>query len=249
VAWLLRFVYPWADAIIAPSRGAAAELTSALGPHAPEVKVIYNPLDHSRVRSAPLDSPGHPWLLENSTPVILAVGRLCRAKNFPLLLRAFAKVRSKRVCQLLIFGEGDERNRLGSLAFELGIAKDVAMPGFIPNPVPAMNRCAVFALSSDYEGMPNVLIHAVGVGANVVATDCEHGPREILEGGRWGRLVRPGDTDAFARSLEAALDQGAAQSRKQAMNYAERAFSIDAVLDSLVQIATADDNRPSPESR
>jgi glycosyltransferase involved in cell wall biosynthesis len=97
--------------------------------------------------------------------------------------------------------------------------------------------------------MPNVLIHAVGVGANVVATDCEHGPREVLDGGRWGRLVPPGDTDAFARSLEAALDQGIAGSRRQAMNYAERAFSIDGALDSLVQIATADDNRPSPESR
>src|SRR5690606_31118847 len=76
----------------------------------------------------------------------------------------------------------------------------------VGNPYPYMARAAVFALTSRWEGMPVVLIEALGLGTPVVATDCPSGPRELLDEGRHGHLVAMGDAEALARALEDALD-------------------------------------------
>ena len=80
------------------------------------------------------------------------------------------------------------------------------MPGRVANPLPYMRGAETFALSSIYEGFGNVLVEALAAGCKVVSTDCPGGPREILDGGRYGALVPVGDAPALARALEAALD-------------------------------------------
>ncbi len=79
------------------------------------------------------------------------------------------------------------------------------MPGFVTNPFAYMARAAVFVLSSAWEGMPGVLIQALACGAPVVATDCESGPREVLQNGRFGRLVPVGDASAMAGAIDSTL--------------------------------------------
>jgi glycosyltransferase involved in cell wall biosynthesis len=119
-----------------------------------------------------------------------------------------ALVGRRRPVRLLVLGEGSERRRLEALARRLGVESDVALPGYAENPYPLMARAAVVALSSLREGLPTVLIEALALGRPVVATDCPTGPREILEDGRLGRLVPPGDVDALAAALEQALAAG-----------------------------------------
>jgi glycosyltransferase involved in cell wall biosynthesis len=91
------------------------------------------------------------------------------------------------------------------LARELGVRQHIDLPGFQRNPFAYMAKAAAFALSSRYEGLPSVLIQALACGVPVVATDCPSGPAEILDGGRYGRLVPVGDSEQLAKALHSTL--------------------------------------------
>jgi glycosyltransferase involved in cell wall biosynthesis len=105
----------------------------------------------------------------------------------------------------MILGEGEERSRLEGMVRELGLQDHVSLPGFIKNPYSYMRQADVFVLSSLWEGLPNSLIEAVACGCPVVSTDCPSGPREILDGGRYGYLVPTGDAKGMAQAIESVL--------------------------------------------
>lgn len=198
--------YRHADAVVAVSQGVQADLMRLTG--LPDVRVprIYNPVLSERVRLQSEESIDHPWFETGTPPVILAVGRLVPVKGYDVLIRAFAKVRQQMHAHLLILGEGEQRAELELLAQQLGVADDVRMPGYEPNPFKYMRRAAVFVLSSRYEGLPNALIQAMACGCPVVATDCLSGPREILADGKYGALVPVGDADALAQAILQGLE-------------------------------------------
>jgi glycosyltransferase involved in cell wall biosynthesis len=106
----------------------------------------------------------------------------------------------------VILGEGPLRGDLEALIVSYGLEGDVILPGFVSDPWAFYETAQVFALSSQYEGFPLVLIEAMRAGLSIVSTDCESGPREILAGDDYGQLVPPGDTDALARAMARALD-------------------------------------------
>ncbi|MGA3211872.1 MAG: glycosyltransferase [Terriglobales bacterium] len=203
--FFVRLFYPWAYALVAVSPGVATDLAAVSGIPRKRIHVIYNPIVGPELfarAGLPLD---HAWFLAGRPPVIVAVGRLDHFKDYPVLLRAFAVLRRNRPARLLILGEGEERRSLEALVRNLDLEADVSMPGNVANPLPFMKRSAVFVLSSKAEAFPSVLIEALAAGAQIVATDCPFGPKEILEDGTFGRLVPVGDVDALARALEQAL--------------------------------------------
>jgi glycosyltransferase involved in cell wall biosynthesis len=108
----------------------------------------------------------------------------------------------------VILGEGHERAGLEGLARELGCAADLSLPGFVANPYPFMAAARLFVLSSAWEGFGNVLIEAMALGTPVISTDCPSGPSEILDQGRYGRLVPVGDHAALAQAIEQVLSTG-----------------------------------------
>lgn len=198
---MMRRAYRAADAVVGVSKGIADELHQHLHIPRERTSVIYNPIvtdTLARMANEPLD---HPWFQAGQPPVIVAVGRLDPHKDFPTLLRAFAQVRQTLSSRLVILGDGLQRDQLEQLAEELRISDDLEMPGFTNNPFPYMRHAAVLALSSRLEGFGNVLVEALACGTPVVATDCPHGPREILKGGRFGPLAPIGDHDALARAI------------------------------------------------
>ncbi len=203
---LVRLCYPGADGIVAVSEGVAEDLKKVTGLPRSRIEVLANPIitaDLAGQAAEPLDDP---WFTPGAPPVILGVGALRKQKDFPTLIRAFRELRSRREARLLILGEGTERLGLESLVQELGVAADVRLHGWVPNPYTYMAKAAVFVLSSAWEGMPGVLIQALACGAKVVATDCESGPREVLAAGEYGQLVPTVNPKALAAAIAITLD-------------------------------------------
>ena len=206
---LMRRFYRWAYAIVAVSTGVAESLQRGLGILPERIRTIYNPIVTPALfekAQAPLDDP---WFAPGAPPVVMGMGRLVAAKDFPTLLRAFARVRAQRPARLVILGEGEERSALEALARELGVAPDVRLAGYDHNPFRYLGRATVFALSSIYEGLPGALIQAMACGCRVISTDGEGGSREILDGGALAPLVPPRDVEAMARGIGALLDDAA----------------------------------------
>ncbi len=223
---LIRVFAPEADRVIAVSRGVADDVCIHTGLAPERVESVYNPVVTRDLGKLAAEEADHPWFA-GEVPVVLAAGKLKKQKDFPTLIRAFAKLRRRRAARLVILGEGPEREALQSLAHALGVAGDVDLAGFRENPYAFMRRASVFVLSSAWEGFGNVLVEAMACGASVVSTRCPSGPDEILDGGRYGRLVAVGDSDALCVAIDATID---APLDRSILQRRAQDFSSDAIV-------------------
>lgn len=214
---LMNATYPFATGVMAVSKGVASDMARLSGFPMDRIKVIYNPAATgvSPERASPelreeLWSKGFDFH-------ILTVGSFKLQKNHALLINAFAKLPRSINAKLTILGEGNLRPAMAQQIAELGLQDKVLLPGFYKDPYPWFRSADLFVLSSDWEGLPTVLIEALECGVPVVSTDCPSGPAEILEDERYGRLVPVGDVDALAAamadSLRAAHDREALKTR------------------------------------
>lgn len=200
-----RLMYPHADGAIAVSEGVRQDFIDTF-PIAPErVKTIYNPAIPRDFKERAAAPPPHPWLASGEIPVVIGVGRLTAQKGFEVLLSAFAELRSHHLARLIILGGGPLRESLENQAITLGVADDVYLAGPTTDALPWLSHSSLYALSSHWEGLPNVLIEGLAAGTAVVATDCPSGPREILENGRLGRLVPTNNPSALAGAMAESL--------------------------------------------
>lgn len=233
---LMLFIYPKAYRIIAVSKDVAKNISMRSGVQLSKIDTIYNPIVSNSILLKSKVKINHPWFLEGQPDVILSVGRLTEEKNFSLLIRAFANVRSKHNVRLLILGEGKLRSQLTSLASKLGVEKDFSMPGFVENPYAYMSKASLFVMSSDYEGFGNVLVEAMACGAPVISTNCPGGPKEILENGLWGKLVPVSNLDVLTDTILKTLNE------KNHPNSFKRAndFRIDIKVEEYIELMFKD---------
>ena len=191
-AWVNKYIIRFADSLIAVSDGVARQIEQDWNLKRGIVKTIYNPIWDANFEKYKYDDVKHPWFDEKekaSRPIVISVGRLTKAKNYELLVRAFALLNKKIDSRLIILGDGEEREKLVSLINHLGLQNLIDLPGNVNNPLAYMSKANLFVLSSSWEGLPTVLVEALGVGLPVVSTDCPFGPAEILENGKYGSLV------------------------------------------------------------
>ena len=208
----LKHLLPDAEKIHAVSEGVANSIVNHIPEVQNKVSTILNPIPHN-VTSLSKQSINHKWLSSKSRnesnafpKIILAAGRLIEQKNFLMLIRAFAEARSQLDVRLILLGDGPQREKICELINSLNIEEIVSMPGWVDNPYFFMASADLFVMSSSWEGCPNVLLEALACGCSVVSTDCPSGPSEILEHGRWGRLVPVNDQTALAEAIIATLE-------------------------------------------
>ncbi|MGK2284601.1 glycosyltransferase [Pedomonas sp. V897] len=206
---LLRTMFARADRVVSVSEELASDLVRHLGLPRDNIAIIKNGIDVGRIGQLARAEIDHPWFAPGAPPVILGTGRLHRQKNFPLLIRAFARLRQRQAARLLILGTGPEETRqeLLALAASLGVGEDVELPGYVDNPFAYMRRAALFVLSSSWEGMSNALLEAMACGCPVVSTRCPTGTVEVLANGRYGPLVEIENADALADAMRWRLAQ------------------------------------------
>jgi glycosyltransferase involved in cell wall biosynthesis len=207
--FMMRLLYPSANAVVAPSHGIAQAMAKTLGLStststststlAPKLQVIANPVVSAELMQKALEPLTHPWFQAGQPPVFVTVGRLSLQKDYATLLQAFAQLRQP--ARLIILGDGEQRADLETLAQTLGISHCVALPGFVANPYPYMRHASAFVLSSVWEVLPTVLIEALACGCPVIATNCNYGPNEILGQGEYGVLVPVQDPAALAQAM------------------------------------------------
>ena len=229
----MRKYYPKTDYIIAISMGVAQDISTITGLPKERIAVIYNPVVVPWMSALARKPANHPWFDQKQIPIVLGAGGFRRQKDFPTLMRAFARARQKRPLRLVILGRGRQHRRLEMLAAKLGILKDFALPGFAANPYAYMSRSDVFVLSSRWEGSGNVITEALALGTPVVSTDCRSGPREILQNGRYGRLVPVGDINGLAQGILEAIDRPL---RSDNLREAVKAYTLEASTKAYLKV-------------
>ena len=183
----ISYLFPKADGVIAVSRGVAKDIESIIKKKIIKMHVIYNPIvDLNYLKINPYGITFSEWNYGNHYK-ILAVGTLKKVKDYPTLIQAIELVSRKINVKLLILGEG--RKSIELMIANLNLEKNIYLMGAVTNPRPYYEISDLFVLSSRYEGFGNVLVEALSFGIPVVSTDCDYGPREILENGRYGDLV------------------------------------------------------------
>ncbi|MAP95524.1 MAG: glycosyl transferase [Ponticaulis sp.] len=207
---LTKLFYPLADQVVCPSRGIADELARVFKIKKSKLTVIFNPVDHDRIRTLAREHVDCP----TSGRYILSTGRLVENKNYPLLLEAYAK--SQVDHELLILGDGPSRQQLEESVLHLGLKDKVKFLGFQSNPFPFVANADAFISSSNAEGFPNALVEAMCLGIPVVATNCLTGPSEILDDeielklssmrlAKYGILTPTNDVEQLSRAIVLAV--------------------------------------------
>lgn len=203
-------LYPQSDLVIAVSKELGNQLRRKVLFSSAKIRVIYNPIDLSYIsqkakEKVPLGREINQRL--GRYPLLVAAGRLTTQKDYPTLLDALYLLAKKREMTLLILGEGPLLVPLKQRTWELGLDESVFFLGYVENPYPYFAMADCFVLSSKWEGLPGTLLQAIACGTKVVSTSCPTGPAEILENGKWGRLVPVGSPSLLAQAIEETLEK------------------------------------------
>lgn len=191
----------WLDGFVALAEPMLPQIVRELGIAPSRALAIPDPA----LRDDEIEAPPRPRPDDSAGRRFLAVSRLARQKNLPLMLQAFARI-ARPGDRLAIAGEGGERGRLERRISELGLGGSVRLLGHVADVRPLLDEAHALVLSSDYEGVPAVIAEALAAGRPIAATDCCVSMRWLLQDGAFGALAPPRDAAALGAAMVRAAE-------------------------------------------
>lgn len=195
----LRVQGRFIDHFVGMENPMAGEIAEGLGVAADRVTIIPDPALSETMIASMRAQQSNARASHNGRRFV-AIGRLTAQKNFALMLRAFQRG-ARAGDSLTIIGDGPERRKLAGIASDLELGERVEFRGYLSEPAAILRQFDTCLLSSNYEGVPAVVIEAIAAGLPVVATDCSRSMDDLLLHGKLGRLVAVGDEDALAAAI------------------------------------------------
>jgi len=197
------FLHNQAHQVIAVSNGVREDLISK-GLRREKTTVIYNPACPILAQSEDNYEEGKKKWFKDNCLKISSVGHLHKQKNHPNLINSIDILKNEKKinCQVIIAGEGPERNTIEALIHQKELNNEVTLVGSIPNPLSLIEESDLFVLSSSFEGFGMVIVEALSQGKTVVATDCPSGPAEIIGDNEFGYLCTVNDPSDLAEKID-----------------------------------------------
>ena len=199
-------IFRYSDGVLTLSDSESNQLKHLYPGIGNKVRTVANPYIEKRVVAG---RSGVVHQQRSHRKTIVAVGRLHKQKRFDVLLHAFQIVRNNIDCELVILGEGEDRLKLVALSQALSISSFVELPGYVEDVGERLSKSDVFVLSSDYEGLPAVVLEALANNCPVVATECFHGIHELLRDASSCSITPVQDPVAMAEAILAVLQRKA----------------------------------------
>lgn len=179
-----KVLFSKCDEIVALSEMVKYDLVKNYGVDKDKIKVIYNPCDKEKIRKS-IDkyvmSKEENDIFESSDNIVITAGRLTNQKGQWHLIRAFSEV-VKEIddAKLIILGVGEKKDYLRKLIKDLKLENNIYLLGYKFNPYAYLNKSNLFVFSSLFEGLGNILLEAMACEIPIISTDCDSGPRELL---------------------------------------------------------------------
>ena len=196
-----RQCYKKIDNIVCVSNDSKRVFDELYNEHRNKSIVIYNMINKQEIEMLSNERVNYNF----DTETVVAVGRLTDQKRFDILIQAHKKLIDEGITHnLLILGTGPKEKELNNLIDSLDVRDTVKLLGFIENPYPYIKNATVYAMSSDFEGLPLVIIEALVLGKAIVSTKCT-GPNELLNDGKYGVVCEIGDVDGLKNGIKKLL--------------------------------------------
>ncbi len=225
------WLYKLSSQVIALSEGVKENLVKRYKIKPEHVKVIYNPIDLENIRQSIENGSvkkEHFSLFKDDRKTIITAGRLVKQKDQKTLIKAFEKVNQTVNADLVILGEGELDNELKKLAKDLSIHDRVHFIGFQHNPYIFFEKADLFVLTSIHEGFGHVIAEALATGTPVISTNCQSGPKEVLDDGKYGLLTEVGNVEELAGKMLKILSMNEEELLQIQEKGYERAADFDA---------------------
>ena len=162
---------------------------------------IYNPLNKNEIIRLSKKKINFNYFNDNQSLKIINFSRLTDQKNHILLLKGLLALKKKISFKLLIAGDGPEKNNIKNFIIKNKLIKNVKLMNYLENPYPYLKLSDILILTSNYEGLPNVLLEAQTLKKTIISSDCPSGPKEILKNGKYGYLFKTGNAKDLSEKV------------------------------------------------
>jgi N-acetylgalactosamine-N,N'-diacetylbacillosaminyl-diphospho-undecaprenol 4-alpha-N-acetylgalactosaminyltransferase len=242
---LVKLFYPKADSVVCCSKYIAAEMKNLFGVDSQKITTIYNGIDLEKIEK---HQEGN-TVIDSDVYTFIHVGSFYEGKNHLLLLDGFSQfLATSRKANLVLIGRGYMRDKiLARISEDNLLCSHVIAPENVENQYAYMYRSDCFVLSSDFEGLPTVIMEAFACGLNVISTDCISGPRELLtepleiqkklsgeiEIGKYGILVPVNASELLCSAMIRMVDDEVmAASQRNSISLQKTKFNIKLMSNS-----------------